>query len=66
MVEMLPWSLRCVAGAPQTARKKKPATPVGMTAEEKKREKQKRRELVTLGHQSPPFARRGGQRVGHL
>ena len=30
-VDWLPRSLRSVAGAPQTARKKKPATPVGMT-----------------------------------
>ena len=33
----MPRSLRCVAGAPQTARKKKPATPVGMTDSEKRR-----------------------------
>src|SRR5690349_1087155 len=32
----LPGSLRCVAGAPQTARKKKPATSVGMTENEKR------------------------------
>ena len=31
----LPWSLRFVAGAPRTARKKKPATPVGMTEKER-------------------------------
>jgi hypothetical protein len=31
----LPWSLRSVAGAPRTARKTKPATPVGMTESEK-------------------------------
>jgi len=30
--DWLPWSFRAVAGAPRTARKKKPATPVGMTA----------------------------------
>jgi hypothetical protein len=28
---MLPWSLHSMAGAPRTARRKKPATPVGMT-----------------------------------
>src|SRR5690242_20585125 len=32
MVEILPWSLRSVAGAPKIQRgRKKPATPVGMT-----------------------------------
>jgi hypothetical protein len=36
-VDWLPRSLRSVAGAPRTARKKKPATPVGMT-ERKNRE----------------------------
>ena len=30
-VDWLPRSLRSVAGAPRTARKKRPATPVGMT-----------------------------------
>jgi hypothetical protein len=33
-VDWLPWSLRYVAGAPQTARKKMPATLVGMTESE--------------------------------
>ena len=32
---VLPRSLRSVAGAPRTARKKMPATPVGMTAQRK-------------------------------
>jgi hypothetical protein len=32
-IETLPWSLHSVAGTPQTARKKKPAIPVGMTAQ---------------------------------
>ena len=32
LVKWLPRSLRSVAGAPRTARKKMPATPVGMTA----------------------------------
>ncbi len=35
LVEMLPRSLRSVAGTPQKAGKKKPATPVGMTAQDK-------------------------------
>ena len=33
----MPWSLHFVAGALQTARKKKPATPVGMTEKEKEK-----------------------------
>ena len=37
MGHRLPRSLHFVAGAPQTARKKKPATPVGMTEAEKRR-----------------------------
>ena len=35
LVYILPRSLRSVAGAPRTARKKNPATPVGMTDQEK-------------------------------
>jgi hypothetical protein len=40
-VHWLPGSLRCVTGAPRTARKKKPATPVGMTEQEKHKIKKK-------------------------
>jgi hypothetical protein len=38
----LPWSLRSVAGALRTAWKIKPATPVGMTESEKRREEKRR------------------------
>jgi hypothetical protein len=59
----LPRSLRSVAGAPRTARKKKPATPVGMTESEKREEKrreEKKREPVNLGRKSPPLQTKGG------
>jgi hypothetical protein len=48
-VDWLPRSLRSVADAPGTARKKKPATPVGMT--------RKRRNVVVLDRKNPPFAK---------
>jgi len=45
----LPRSLRSVAGAPETARQKKPATPVEMTAWKRKRSNVKIRTLKTAG-----------------
>jgi len=43
-----------VAGAPRTARKKMPATPVGMTESEKRREEKRREEKRREEHRLKP------------